>query len=141
MRYRLPALLLAIAALALVATGCGGDDDDEAATDEPVVTEATDEAATDEDAGTRGKATTVSMTEYAFDPSDFTVSQGDAIEVENDGQIVHNLTVQDDGLATEDVEAGQSDEVTVDLAPGDYDFICTIGNHAELGMTGTLTVE
>jgi plastocyanin len=130
-------LLLALAALALFVAGCGGDDDDDEAT-EPVPTEAAT-GATGAVGG--GAATSVSMTEFAFDPSDITVSQGDTIEATNDGQIPHNLTVEGEDLATEDLDGGGSEELTVDLQPGEYDFLCTIGDHAEQGMTGTLTVE
>jgi plastocyanin len=130
-------LLLALAALALFVAGCGGDDDDDEAT-EPVPTEAAT-GATGAVGG--GAATSVSMTEFAFDPSDITVSQGDTIEATNDGQIPHNLTVEGEDLATEDLDGGGSEELTVDLPPGEYDFLCTIGDHAEQGMTGTLTVE
>jgi plastocyanin len=88
--------------------------------------------------------TEVGMTEYAFDPTDVTVSRGDTVTATNDGQTVHNLTVQDGNEelgATEDVDAGQSSELAVDFQPGEYEMICTIPGHADLGMEGTFTVE
>jgi plastocyanin len=140
MRFRpLLTLLLALGALALFAAGCGDDDDDETTADTAVTTEGAT-GATGEDGGAAA-ATSASMTEYEFDPSELTVSQGDSIEVTNDGELPHNLTVEEEDLATEDVEPGASEELTVDLGPGDYDFICTIGDHADQGMTGTMTVE
>jgi plastocyanin len=126
-------VLLALGALALFVTGCGGDDDDTAATE-----------ATNTEAAGGGGATSVSMTEYAFDPSDLTVSMGDVIEVTNDGELPHNLTVEGEDLATSDLDPGASEELEVGARPlpaGDYEFICTIGDHAEQGMTGTMTVE
>jgi plastocyanin len=81
------------------------------------------------------------MTEYSFDPSDPTVASGDSLEVVNDGELPHNLTVEGEDLATADLEGGASEELTVDLDPGDYEFICSIADHAAQGMTGTLTVE
>jgi plastocyanin len=140
MRVRpLLTLLLALAALALFAAGCGGDDDDEET--EPAPTPAATGATGAEGAAAGGGATSVSMTEFAFDPSDLTVSQGDTIEVTNDGATTHNLTVEEEDLATSDLDAGGSEELTVDLPPGEYPFICTIGDHAAQGMEGTLTVE
>jgi plastocyanin len=35
-------------------------------------------------------------------------------------------------------DAGQSQEVTIDLDPGTYDFVCRF--HESQGMTATLTV-
>ena len=141
MRFRpLFALLIALAALALVAAGCG-DDDDEDTTTEPAVTATGPTGATGEGGAAAGGASSVSMTEYEFDPSDLTVSEGDSVEVTNDGELPHNLTVDGENVATDDVDPGGSEELTVDLAPGDYDFICTIGDHAQQGMTGTMTVE
>jgi plastocyanin len=127
-------VLLALGALALFVTGCGGDDDDDTAATE----------ATNTEAAGGGGATSVSMTEYAFDPSDLTVSMGDVIEVTNDGELPHNLTVEGEDLATSDLDPGASEELEVGARPlpaGDYEFICTIGDHAEQGMTGTMTVE
>jgi plastocyanin len=139
MRMRpLLTLLLALAALALFAAGCG--DDDEEAT-EPAVTTEEATGPTGEDGGGGAGASSVSMTEYEFAPSELTVTEGDTIEVTNDGEIPHNLTVEDDGLATADIDGGGSEELTVDLAPGEYEFICTIADHEAQGMTGTMTVE
>jgi plastocyanin len=140
MRTRPLILLLALAALALFVAGCG--DDDEEPTTEPAATPTGTTGATGEDGGGGGAgASSVSMTEFEFDPSDLTVSEGDTIEVTNDGQVPHNFTVTDDGLATEDLEGGASEELTVDLAPGEYEFVCTIADHEAQGMTGTMTVE
>ena len=134
-------VLLALAALALFAAGCGDDDDE--TTTSPTTTEETTGAtgATGEDGGGAAGASTITMTEYSFDPSEESVKQGDTIDVVNDGSLPHNLTVEGTDLATSDLDGGQNEELTVDLDPGDYEFICTIGDHADQGMTGTLTVE
>ena len=129
---RIPiALVLVIASLALVAAGCGGDDEEDTTASD--TTEETTEAS--------GGSTEVSMTEYAFDPSEVSVSEGDAIEVVNDGELPHNLTVDGEDLATSDLDGGASEEVTVDLAPGEYEFYCPVGDHRAEGMEGTLTVS
>jgi plastocyanin len=137
------AIVLVLAALALVAAGCGGDDDDDTTTSVPTTTTEGATGATGEDGGGTADAgaSEVSMTEYSFDPSDLTVASGDSIEVVNDGELPHNLTVEGEDVATEDLDGGASEELTVDLDSGDYEFICTIGDHAAQGMTGTLTVE
>jgi plastocyanin len=139
MRIRpLLTVLLALGALALFVAGCGDDDED--TTTAPATTE-TATGPTGAEGGGAAGATSVSMTEYEFDPSDLSVSEGDSIEVTNDGELPHNLTVEGEDVATDDIDPGGSEELTVDLAAGDYDFICTIGDHAAQGMTGTMTVE
>lgn len=133
---RILPLLLAIAAVG-IAAGCGGGDDEEAAT-----------TATETEAGGGGQ--TVGMTEFEFDPNDLTAAQGDVITAQNDGTTVHNLTIEEgpdpekatnELAATSDVDAGKSAELTVDVDPGDYAIVCTISNHRELGMVGTIKVE
>jgi plastocyanin len=134
------ALILLLASLALIAAGCGGDDEDTTSTPTTSSTEAAT-GATGAGGEAAAGATEVTMTEYSFDPSDPTVASGDSLEVVNDGEIPHNLTVEGTDLATSDLDGGGSEDLTVDLDPGDYKFECTIADHAAQGMTGTLTVE
>jgi len=135
------AIVLVLASLALVTAGCGGDDDDETTTT-PTTEETTGATgATGEGGDTGASASEVGMTEYSFDPSDLSLASGDSVDVVNDGELPHNLTVEGEDVATADLEPGANEELAVDLDPGDYDFLCTIGDHAAQGMTGTLTVE
>lgn len=135
------AIVLVLASLTLVAAGCGGDDDEDTTTTPTATTTEGATGATGADGGGAAGATEIAMTEYSFDPSDPTVASGDSLEVVNDGELPHNLTVEGEDLATEDLDGGASEELTVDLDPGDYEFICSIADHAAQGMTGTLTVE
>jgi plastocyanin len=136
-------LLLVLAAFG-VAAGCGGDDDDD---ETGAGTTTTTDAA---GGGGGGGAQTVDMTEFEFEPNDLTASQGDSITAENTGSTVHNLTIEEGSdpeqaskelAATPDVNAGDSGDVTVDVDPGEYSIVCTISNHRELGMIGTIKVE
>ena len=135
------ALVLILASLALVAAGCGGDDDETTSSTTTTTEETGATGATGGGGDAGAAASEVAMSEYEFDPSELTVSSGDSIDVVNDGEIVHNYTVEGTDVATEDLDGGQNEELTVDLDPGDYEVICTIAGHAEQGMTGTLTVE
>ncbi|HEX2030967.1 MAG TPA: cupredoxin domain-containing protein [Actinomycetota bacterium] len=83
-----------------------------------------------------GAGTTLTMVDNAFEPAELTVSAGTEVELVNDGESIHNLTV--DGI-DEDVEAGQSSSVTIDLEPGEYRMVCEY--HEAQGMEGTLTVQ
>jgi plastocyanin len=104
-------------------------------------------AAEDEEAAAEGggaPSNEVGMVEYAFEPADVRISRGDTVTGRNDGQTAHNLTVLEGNEelgATENVDPGQSAELEVDFDPGEYELICTIPGHADLGMVGTFTVE
>jgi uncharacterized cupredoxin-like copper-binding protein len=89
------------------------------------------------------------MTEYAFDPADVTVPQGERwLTATNDGQIPHNYSIKggqkEIGATTGDVDPGSSRNLRprpVDVSPATYDVICTIPGHAKKGMKGTLTIK
>ena len=130
--YRRPVRrLLPLTALLLVsAGGCGGDDDEPGRT----VT-------------VRSPATLpVVADEYSFDPETIVLLRGGelTIELENVGSLAHNLRVFDGGSdigGTPTFTGGETRSGTVSVEPGEYELICTVGNHADLGMTGTLRVE
>jgi plastocyanin len=137
------ALIAIMIALALAA--CGDDDDDDTAA-APETTTA-EETTTEDTAGTGGgggESLTISETEFALDPADPTVAAGEVtITAVNDGATVHNLEVEGNGVEeiTDDLNPGDSGELTLDLEPGEYEIYCAIGTHAAQGMEGTLTVE
>jgi nitrite reductase (NO-forming) len=84
----------------------------------------------------------VSMTEFAFTPSDLRANPGAiTLVVTNDGAQIHNLQVTPLGATTPDLGPGES--ATLDLGnvgPGVYAVICHIPGHADAGMKTTLTV-
>jgi plastocyanin len=65
------------------------------------------------------------------------------IKLENKGSLAHDLKVEKDGReigGTDAFPAGESRSASVRLAKGTYEFVCTVGDHAELGMRGKLKV-
>jgi uncharacterized cupredoxin-like copper-binding protein len=56
--------------------------------------------------------------------------------------VTHALEVESDDLEeeTDDIAPGGSDELTVELAAGEYELYCPVGNHKEQGMAGRLVV-
>lgn len=81
---------------------------------------------------------TLTAVDFAWDPDSLTVAAGDSIELVNEDEAEHNLTIEDAGV-DEDVDGGKT--VTVDLGDvkaGSYDFVCEY--HPDT-MTGTLEVE
>jgi plastocyanin len=119
-----------IAALALAA-GCGGDDD-----------EATGRTVTVD----RGATVAVTAREYSFDPDRIVVQAAGqlTIELENAGDLAHNLRLRrhgEDAGGTPSFPGGRTESARVRVEPGSYELVCTVGDHAELGMTGELEVE
>jgi plastocyanin len=84
--------------------------------------------------------------EYSFDPSKIVVRAPGTLELtlRNDGSLAHNLKLLNDGReggGTPSFPGGRSESVRLEVLRGDYEFVCTVGDHAELGMKGKLTVE
>ena len=120
---------LTLAAFALAVAGCGGDD-------QPgrTVTVAGD-----------GSVRVVAK-EYSFDPSTIVLRAPGTLRLtlSNEGSLAHNLKLLRDGRelgGTPSFPGGRSESVRLTVRRGDYELVCTVGDHAELGMTGTLTVD
>ncbi len=89
------------------------------------------------------KEFTLDGSNFKFVPNEIKVKAGDTVRVtlKNVGGM-HDFAIKDLNIATKITKVGE--EATVEFtAPkaGTYEFICTVGNHAAQGMTGTLTVE
>jgi plastocyanin len=126
-------LFTCIAAIAIAASiaACGGDKKDKA--------KATTFA--------KGQTVAVSGHEYKFDPGNVVVTGGGGaikFDFKNEGSTAHNLKIEQDGqdvAGTDTFQGGKSESFTANLKPGTYTMICTVGDHANLGMKGTLTVK
>jgi uncharacterized cupredoxin-like copper-binding protein len=111
--------------------------------------------------GGGGPTTTidVTMTDFQFQPSQFTVPAGQEITFisENNGAVVHNFVIMKLGTTAGDffdeedlpnvyweVElqpGGTTDtSFTAPTAPGEYEVICRTEGHIASGMTAKLTV-
>jgi plastocyanin len=123
----------ALVLTALLASGCGGDDGDG---DEPAR------------AATVSANGTLDMTakEYSFDPGAITVKGAGrlTISLRNDGSLAHDIRIRKGDAevgGTQAFAGGETRKATVNLEHGTYEFLCTVGDHAKLGMRGTLTVR
>jgi plastocyanin len=89
--------------------------------------------------GAGAAAATVSQINYQFSPSNLTVTKGDTIAVKNSTTgTPHNFTISGKGIDVTN-DAGQTQSVVINLAPGTYTFFCRF--HESLGMKGTLVVK
>ena len=147
MKRSVPALALALAAIA-VTSGCGGDDaDDGSAVAKAPAKEAT--VLKISDASKPG--------EWDFDTHGLTAKAGKVtIEFHNDSGLGHNVRIHTgkccfkpgykDVGGTDVIGATESDKrelirTTLDLKPGTYTFLCPIPGHFQAGQHGTLVVS
>ena len=138
-----------LAVLAIGAAGCGSDDNnDNSSASTPASTPAaptTSTSATSTPAAAGGGTVTLGESEFKITPKDATAKAGKVtIDVKNDGQIVHNLNVEGNGIEekkTADLQAGSSGKLTLNLKPGKYEMYCSIDGHRASGMEGTITVS
>jgi len=118
-------------ALLLAAAGCGGKDG--GGPSRTVTTEA-------------GGTVTVTAHEYSFDPNRVAVGGAGAVRIalRNDGDLAHDIHLQRDGEdvgGTPSFPPGDTRSVRLRLQPGTYEMLCTVGDHAQLGMKGELKVR
>jgi plastocyanin len=87
--------------------------------------------------------------EYGFKPGTVTIASGGEsalvrFDLHNGGTLPHDVHVRQGSRelgGTPAIGEGKSASATVTLAPGDYEFYCSIGDHATLGMKGKLTIQ
>ena len=134
-------LALFAVAIPLVLYACGSDDSSTTSASE---TSSTESSTTASSGGGAGGTVDISETEFKLDPSDPTVKAGSVtFDVSNDGTTTHNLEVEGNGVeeVTDDLDAGSTGQLTVDLQPGTYEIYCSIDSHRDQGMEGKLTVS
>src|ERR671916_1475756 len=152
MRKTTLTLLAILAALVLATAGCGDDDDsdDGGSSDAPAQEESSGAEGngadkTEASGGGAAKLTLVADPGGAlkFDKTELTAKPGKVtILMENQSDVPHAVEVEGNGVEEEtDTVTGANAEVTVDLKAGEYKFYCPVGNHAQAGMEGTLTVR
>jgi uncharacterized cupredoxin-like copper-binding protein len=109
--------------------------------------------------GAASKKIDVTLTDFQFQPSQFTVPAGQEIAFRstNNGAVVHDFVIMKAGTTAgpffddEDVpniywqvelQPGASAETTFTApsAPGDYEIVCKTEGHIASGMTAKLTV-
>ena len=75
---------------------------------------------------------------FTFSPSTITVKQGDTVTLDNVSDTPHTFTVTGQIIDVE-TQPGKTAQVTIDLPPGTYPFVCRF--HESTGMTGTLVAR
>jgi plastocyanin len=97
-----------------------------------------------------GQRLSIAAREYVFAPNRVTVEGaptagvGQRIELFNRGELAHNIEVLDGDRIVgrlRSFEPNQQRAFSVRLPKGDYRFVCTVADHDEKGMRGTLKVR
>lgn len=93
-----------------------------------------------------GEPVRVTAKEYSFDPGGLVVNGAGTLRItlDNRGSLAHNIKVLDDEReigGTESFPGGEQRSATVRVRAGEYRLVCTVGDHEEQGMVGTLEVR
>jgi plastocyanin len=94
----------------------------------------------------RGQLVRVTGTEYSFTPDRVVVLGGGGrirLRFANKGSLAHDLRLfrGDREVGGTPAFQGGSRSASLQLAPGNYRMVCTVGDHAQLGMRGLLRVR
>jgi plastocyanin len=139
------ALIWAVAALALIAAGCGGSSGDSSAGAPGGATQPvhgapgtlTAPAPATKPATASAKAIDVSVKDNVFDPVEIHAKVGQQITWNQDGQIAHTVTATDGAkFDSGALNPGKSFSYTPKKA-GTIQYLCSFHQ----GMTGTIVVE
>ena len=90
-----------------------------------------------------GATIDVTATDFHFGPPALTAEAGTTtFKLTNNGQTSHALTIEGNGIeeTSDTISPGDSTELTVELAEGEYEIYCPVDGHKDMGMVGTLTV-
>jgi uncharacterized cupredoxin-like copper-binding protein len=150
---RKPILILAavLATLALIAAGCGGNDNSgssssggssSGASGNGSDTNDTTTQASGGGAGAKLKLTADPGGALKFDKTSLTAKPGKVtITMDNPSSVPHAVEVEGKGVEDKTkVVTGGSADLTVDVKAGKYEFYCPVDGHRQAGMEGTLTV-
>jgi plastocyanin len=132
---------LIVAALALAA--CGGDDDND--TTAAGTTQTTQAAGGGGGGGETLKVTADPNGDLAYEQKSLSATAGQAtIDFDNPSSTGHDVTIEDESgneVAATDVVTDDTATATADLKAGTYTFFCSVDEHRQAGMEGTLTVK
>ena len=148
MRAHSLSLVTALLACLLLAAGCGDDSDDDGGGGGSSDSGGTAYGAKKDSGGGGSAATQLKLTAdpggaLKFDKTTLSAKPGKTtVVLDNPSSVPHAIEVEGNGVEEEGetVEKGGVSKVTVDLKAGEYEYYCPVGNHAQAGMEGTLTV-
>jgi uncharacterized cupredoxin-like copper-binding protein len=141
-------LIVAAAALALVAAGCGSSNKKPSQqANTGAGTTSNPAPATPSTAGGKGsnlKLAADPSGALKFDKSSLSAKAGKvSITMDNPASVPHGVAIEGNGVDEDGqvVNKGGVSKVSASLKPGKYTFYCPVPGHRQAGMQGTLTVK
>jgi len=93
----------------------------------------------------RGERVDIVLDDFLLRPQTVRARAGTlTFDVTNEGRIPHNFRLrrgEGEPLKITTLLPGETGTRRADLPRGDYRMVCTVANHEELGMTGTLVLR
>jgi len=123
MHRRWMRLLGALFALTMLAAACGGND-----------TPPAGNGGSPSESASSGGGSDLTIVDFAFSPTELSVTEGQTISITNTGDVSHTFTT-DDGAVDQTISPGETADVTL-TGVTSGGFHCRF--HSQ--MTGTLTV-
>lgn len=130
-------IALSLILLTVVVAGCtGGADDEEPA--ENISSEQPEGLEVNESV----REITIEGGNYYFDSDTVNVSVNETVRIVLENvEGFHDLRIPSKETGTDRIQSGETDSFVVRFEEeGSYEFICSVGKHAERGMTGTIQV-
>jgi uncharacterized cupredoxin-like copper-binding protein len=89
------------------------------------------------------QAPTVDLVDIAFAPKEFSIPANTdvAVNLVNKGVTAHTFDIDQLNVHSGDMAAGATVTVTINAAPGEYEYYCAIPGHKQAGMVGKLIVQ
>jgi plastocyanin len=89
------------------------------------------------------KEFTVMGSAFKFEPATLTVNKGDKVKItfKNLGG-THDFTIDELDVKTKTIQSGQEETVEFTASQaGSFEYYCSVANHRQMGMKGTLVVK
>jgi uncharacterized cupredoxin-like copper-binding protein len=85
----------------------------------------------------------VDLVDIAFSPKELTIPANTDVVVHlvNKGVTVHTFDIDQLNIHSGEIAPNQTLDVTINAAPGEYEFYCAIPGHKQAGMAGKLIVQ
>lgn len=100
-------------------------------------------AVTPEAAADGSLTLTVEAVDLAFKPNAIAIPANNDVKVtlKNSGALQHDFVIDNPVVDSDLIDGGSSKDFTLNLAPGTYNFYCSVEGHADAGMVGTIVAE
>ena len=93
----------------------------------------------------REAAVAITLDDFSITPQELRARRGRVtFTATNGGRLPHNFRLRrgdDEPIQITTLLPGRSGSASARLRRGEYDMVCTVSNHEELGMRGTLVVR